>query len=211
MINLNPEVGSPLERIAAFMLANLLWVVFSVPIITLPAATAGLFAVFAPWVRGKHSELFATFFSAMRRFWFKSSLIVIIDVALVALVLFNLRVLDLMGTGNPMTFVVSAVTLFVGLVVLLTNLYLWPLLVMFDLRLPRLFNISVRLAFGHSLWSLFVLGIAALPVAISLILPQLFLMFFTFAATASLVLWGTWRIIEQYTTPEELAELDKSG
>ena len=62
------------------VLANLLWSVFAVLIVTLPAATAGLFAVLAPLVRGQDAEIFATFFGTMRRQWLKSTLIMAADV-----------------------------------------------------------------------------------------------------------------------------------
>ena len=69
MPSLNPAPGSLVDKITTVVLANLLWFIFAVLIVTLPAATAGLFAVLVPLVRGRDVEIFATFFGTMRRQW----------------------------------------------------------------------------------------------------------------------------------------------
>ncbi|HEX2907050.1 MAG TPA: YesL family protein, partial [Phototrophicaceae bacterium] len=58
-----------LDKWSMFILANLLWALLSIPLITFPAATAGLFATMSRWVRGKPPELFQEFFGGMRRYW----------------------------------------------------------------------------------------------------------------------------------------------
>ncbi|MEO8393584.1 MAG: DUF624 domain-containing protein [Chloroflexota bacterium] len=51
-----------LDKAGTFVLANLFWVLLSIPIVTLPIATAGLFATMSFWVRGKSPEVFRNFF-----------------------------------------------------------------------------------------------------------------------------------------------------
>ena len=50
------EISGQLEKWASFMLANLLWALFSLPLVTLPAATAGLFAVMSRLVQQRQRE-----------------------------------------------------------------------------------------------------------------------------------------------------------
>jgi uncharacterized membrane protein YesL len=70
------------EKPASFVLGNLLWLLLSVPLITIGAVTAGLFTMFTAWVRGKHAELFTSLLDGMRDHWRKATLLFLLDVAL---------------------------------------------------------------------------------------------------------------------------------
>lgn len=207
--SLIPEPGSLFDRIMTFVLANLLWFVFAALIVTLPAATAGLFAVLAPLVRGRDAEIFTTFFGAMRRQWFKSTVILVVDVALGIGIFLNARAVDQMNPPALIFWLFFSVYIFLGVGGLMTNLYLWPLLVLFDLPLRRLAAVSFRLALGHALWSLFVLGLALLPLVLVLVAPPVISAVAVFSTTVLIINWGAWRIIEKYATPEELAGLNR--
>jgi uncharacterized membrane protein YesL len=209
MPSLIPEPGSLFDRIMTFVLANLLWCVFAVLIITLPAATAGLFAVLAPLARGRDAEIFATFFGTMRRQWFKSTVIFVADVVIGVVITINFRALNLMDPPGPMFWLFRSVYIFLVIATLMANLYLWPLLVLFDLHLRHLVSVSLRLAFAHALWSLFTLGLALLPLVLVVFAPLLLSVVAVFSTTVLIVNWGAWRIIEKYVTPEELAGLNQ--
>lgn len=210
MPSLMPEPGSLLDRILTVMLANVLWFVFAVLIITLPAATAGLFAVMAPLARNRDAEIFATFFGTMRRQWLKSTVIFLADVVIGALLVVNYQIMDALEAGRITLSLFRSVYVFVGLAALMVNLYLWPLLVLFDLRLRRLVSVSVRLAFGHPLWSLLSLGVTLLPFALAMALPVVFSVLIVISVVVLLANWFAWQVIKQYATSEELAELNQS-
>jgi uncharacterized membrane protein YesL len=209
MPNLTPAPGSLVDRIMTVLLANLMWFVFAVLIVTLPAATAGLFAVLAPLVRGRDAEFFATFFGTMRRQWLKSTVIVAADVLLGGLIAINLSVLNVMNPPGPVFWMLRSTYIFLGIAALLANLYAWPLLVLFDLRLRRLVTVSLKLAFTHMRWSLFTLGLALLPLSLALIVPLVFSVIVFSSTVVLIVNWGAWRVIEKYATPEEFAALDR--
>ncbi len=198
-----------LEKPATFVLANLLWLVVSIPIITLPAATAGLFAVFSPWVRGKPSEVFSDFFGAMRRHWLKSTLIGVLDAVVGGLTISNFFILRLMDLELLPFLLFQGVTLIVGLLLLVTNLYIWPLLVIFDLPLRRLLDTAFRLGLGHLPWSLVLLAGTVLLLALGLVvLPAMISLTVSFSGCALFINWGAWRIIRKYVPAEELAKLE---
>ena len=69
-----------LDKATTFILVNMLWMVLAALIITLPLATAGLFATLTPWVRGQTSEPFRDFFGAMRRYARQSIVIFLGDI-----------------------------------------------------------------------------------------------------------------------------------
>jgi uncharacterized membrane protein YesL len=209
MPSLMPEPGSPFDRIMTFVLANLLWFVFAVLIITLPAATAGLFAVLAPLVRGTDTEIFATFFGTMRRQWLKSTVVFGADVLIGAMIVINFSVLDLMKPPGPVFWFFRSIYIFLAIAALMVNLYLWPLLVLFDLHLRRLVKVSLGLAFTHPVWSLFTLGLALLPLVLAMFAPPLLSVMVVFSTTVLIINWGTWQIIKKYAAPEELAGLNQ--
>lgn len=203
-----PEPGSPLDRLATLIIANIMWVFLSLMILPLPAATAGLFSVTTPLARNKDREFFATFFSTMRRQWRKATVLALIDLALGGLVFINLQALATIPLPEAVVWFLRSLTMIVALVLLLTNLYAWPLLVMFDLPMQRLIKVSLLLTLAHPLQSLFTLVIGAAPIVAGLFLPA-WLMFVGFVSLSALAIsWGSWRVIRQRASADELAELD---
>jgi uncharacterized membrane protein YesL len=190
------------EKWASFVLANLLWVLFAIPLITLPAATAGAFAAISELARGKEPHFFETFFGTMRRLWRHATVVGLLNLLLGGLIVANLWIFGRMGTLDVMAFMARSVTLFVALALLLTNLYVWPLMVLSDMPLRELIEISYKLVFAHPLWSVGILAATAVPVVISLLLPRAALLLVTVSACIFIIHKGTWPIIRQHI-PEE--------
>ena len=201
-----------IDRISSFIFLNLLWVLFALPIVTLPAATAGLFAVITDWQRGIENEAVGRFFGAMRQHWRKSTLLGVANVAVFGLIVVNINILPRMILPQPFFFVLLGITLFVALLVAATNLYLWTLLVIFDLSIADLIEISVKLVFQHSLWSggLLAGSVLAFVAGITL-LPSGGVLLVTFAGCAWLVARGAWHIIGRYTAELDQLSLQRSN
>ena len=197
------ELAEHVDKWATFVLSNILWVIVCIPIVTIPAATAGLFAVMSALGRGKQPELFHDFFGAMRRLWLKATLIVLGDVVLGGLLLLNGTIFTQMDFGDPLAFLSRSATVFVAALLLLTNLYLWSLLVLVDLPLKGLIEASIRLGFAYPLWSLGLLVVVALPVGFSLLLPQGFFVLATVSGCALITTMGTWRVIRRHLPENE--------
>lgn len=201
--NPNAELFEWIEWASTFILANLLWVMLALPVITLPMATAGLFATMAPWSRGKPSEVFREFFRALRQYWLKASVIGLIDGLIGAWVVLNFSIFRLMDS-QPLMILSQIVTLFVTMMALMANLYIWPLLVTFDLPLRNLLMTSVKLVFVHPLWSLGLLVLVAGLFIISLFFPAAVLLLASFSAAALLINRGAWRVMRRYVPEDEL-------
>lgn len=195
------------EQWANFVLANLLWSLCAIPVITIPAATAGLFAVMSGQMRGKPSSLFEEFFGTMRRLWLKATAIAVLDLLVAGLLAANLLIFRLMNTLDLMGFLARSVTLFVGLALLLTNLYVWSLMVISNMPIRQLIETSYKLMFAHPLWSCGVLIAAAIPVAISLLLPRAVFLLVTVSACALIISRGTWPIIQRHLSQDALTYL----
>jgi uncharacterized membrane protein YesL len=206
------ELAEHAEKWATFIMANILWAILSIPLVTLPAATAGLFAYMSGRARGHQPDLFPAFMGAMRQHWRKATAIVGLDVLVGGLVVLNALIFPHMDiTRDPMAFLARSVTMFVGLALLLINLYAWPLLVLLDkLNLRQIIESSASLVFAHPLWSIGLLIVVALPVLISLFLPQGIFVVATASVCALLTCTGAWRVILQHLEPEQLQALQKT-
>lgn len=202
------DLFDQINKWSTFVLANLLWAVLSIPLITLPAATAGLFNIMSLWVRGKSPNLFMDFLDGMRRCWRTSTLVALLDVLIGGLLVLNFSIFPVMDMHNPLAFLSRSVSLFVGLTLALVNLYAWPLLVLFDLPLPRLLAVSLKMGAEHLLISVGLLLLVLLPVVVSLWLPAAALLFVTFSCSIFIWNWGAWRVIRRYVADEDRLKLE---
>ena len=200
-------MGEQAEKWASFVLANLLWVLFVIPVVTIPAATAGVFAVMSEQIRGKPPQPFQRFFGAMRRLWLKATVVALVDLLVGGLIAVNLSILGQMQAFDVMRILASSATLFVGLALLLTNLYLWSLMVISDMPLRQLIEMSYKLMFAHPLRSGGVLIAAAVPVIISLLLPRAFFLLVTVSTCVFVINRGTWPIIREHIPETTLTYL----
>jgi uncharacterized membrane protein YesL len=191
------------EKWANFVLANLLWAFFLVPIVTIPAATAGLFSVMGKRVRNKPSVIFTEFFGAMRRLWLKATIIGVIDIVLGGLLVLNIWIFRQMGE-DIMAMLARSVTAFVGMVLVLTNLYVWPLLVSTELPLRELIATAIKLMATHPIRSITVFIAGLSPIAVSLLLPRGVYLFVTASACAMLITMGIWPIIQEHVSEDVL-------
>jgi uncharacterized membrane protein YesL len=205
--NRHRQSSEVIDRITSFILVNMLWMVLSVPVITMPLATAGLFATITPWVRGGTSEPFRAFFGAMRQYALKSIAIFLCDIVIAMIVLANLQILSQMASLSIPALLSLNVTIFIAASAILTNLYIWPLLVTVDVPLPRLIKVAAKVALLHPLWSAFVALLAMVPLLVSLVLPRFVALISTFSTCALLASWGAWRVLEKYVDGEQLKGL----
>ena len=197
-----------LDLVSTFALTNLFWIVVSIPLITMPLATVGLFQVMSKWVRGKQPEFFQDFFGAIRQHWASAFMIGLIDVVGGGIVWVNLRILAMMDGANAIAIVSRSTTVLAGLVLLLANLYMWSLLVVAELPLRRIVKMSFQLVLAHPLWSSRVLLAAIIPFLVSLVLPTIVMLFGTVSLSAWIINRGTWHIIRRYLPEDELDNLE---
>jgi uncharacterized membrane protein YesL len=183
------------DKVTSFILVNILWMIFAMLLVTLPMATAGLFATLTPWVRGQPSEPFRDFFGAMRRYAVPSTLIVLGDAALGLLVWANLHIIGQMDGLTVPALASFNVTLFVALAAIATNLYLWPLLVTAEAPLPQLVRLAAALALHHPGWSFLSVMLTLAPLSALVLLPGFLILFGLFSLCALLASWCAWRVI----------------
>ncbi|MBA3450158.1 MAG: YesL family protein [Chloroflexia bacterium] len=182
------------RRLGLLVLANVLWLLLSLPIVTWPAATAGLFTLArrvvaeelddAPW-----NSRISDFWDGFRTHWRRSSLLTVIDLAglgviAVALVFYG------RSAAEPIRWLAGPIAL-IGLVWLAAQLYVFPLLLERTANRPwEIMREALLMTLGYPLSSLSLLLtslIIAVP-AIVLAGPVLFVLFSAMAMVQTVAL-----------------------
>jgi uncharacterized membrane protein YesL len=195
--NERAELAEHVESYAGFVLANLLWALASLPLVTLPAATAGLFAVMLARVRGEPGSTIHTFIEGMQQHWRRATTLILLNLLGGGLVALNAVIFPMMDLStDPLAFVARSVTLFAALALVVMNVYAWPLLVLFEsMSLKTVLASSARLALTHPLMSLGLAVTAVVIVGVSLLLPRGVFALATASGVALVVSFGAWRVI----------------
>jgi uncharacterized membrane protein YesL len=200
------DLRQHIDAYSGFVMANLLWALIALPVVTLPLATLGLMAVMSARVRGRMgNNLFAVFFHAIRTRWRPAMIIGLIDFAAGALIALNTYSL-LQMPQNPLRLISGAVTVFGALTVLSANIYAWSILALDNIPARRVIEMSLRFAFAYPLQTFAMLAASAAVIGVSLLLPRGVLVLATASGVAYIVAWGSWRVIQQHLTAEEWEE-----
>ncbi len=190
------------------VMANILWAVLTVLVITFPVALVGLLGVMFRWATNRSPETFTVFFGTIRRTWHKAYLAAILDILAGGFVLLNLRIFVLMGTNDILVYVSRGVTFSVAILLVLVNVYLWTLIAVWDAPFRRLLKLSIQLVFAQPLWTIgIVIGCGAVVIA-SIILPIAVVMVASGAVMGYIVSRGTWIVVTKYVLPSEVPLID---
>src|SRR5215218_3289950 len=171
------------RHLGMLVVANILWLLLSVPIVTWPAATAGLFYLVRRVVQEEldvplQEARLGDFWDGVRQYWLRSSLLTAIDLAgtgliAVALVFYG------GSTAEPLRWLVGPLGL-IGLAWVTAQLYVYPLLLeRIGSRPWEIMREALLMALGYPLpsLSLLVTVIVLTIAAIALAGPVLFAFF----------------------------------
>jgi uncharacterized membrane protein YesL len=190
------------------IVANMAWVVLSLPFVTLPLATIGLFGVIFRWTVGQNISFFSVFFGTIRRNWLKSYLVFAVDLVIGGLVFINFRVFQLMDMTTVLSFLSLSITIFVALQLVMVNVYIWPLLAVWDRPLKEVVKFAFQLVFVRPLWAIIIsVGVVASFVAAAF-LPALVFITVAGAFTSYIACRGAWFIVRHYIDPQDFAWIE---
>jgi uncharacterized membrane protein YesL len=157
------------DNLGRLIFYNLLWFVLSLPIVTLPAATAALFYVTNQMVTQKGLEV-KDFFRAFKRYFFKSLLLFLIVVA-VSFILyqdFRFFITDRMGK-NWLSFLGAGISFWMIVFWFLMQIYLIPFFVSRNSSVFQTLKYSALLVLVNPLRTFFVLLFILVIIVLSVI------------------------------------------
>jgi uncharacterized membrane protein YesL len=203
-----PRLWAFLESLSAVIAGGLLFWLFSIGIVTIPAALVGLYACVGGVIRPQPGTAVGRFWGSFRRSFLTALLLGLLDLVLAGILYVDIRFFWAMGT--PVWKALAVVMGSLGAVLLMINTFAWPLLAWYPQPVRQVLKRSFLLAAAHPL--LAVAGAAApvallallllLPRQLSGLLPALGPGLAT-AATGAI----TWQAMKRYArTEDELVE-----
>ena len=190
------------------IMANVLWVLLSIPVATIPLAVVGLLGVMFRWMDGYEPQVFSVFFSTIRRCWLRSYVVAGIDLAVGGLVFLNFLIFQLMDMTDMLAFLSRGTTLFVAILLLLGNIYALTLISVWDAPLKQILKFSIQLVFAQPLWTLAIAFCIIATVLFSLILPAAIFVTCTGAIVTYTACRGTWFVVRKYIPRQQFALID---
>lgn len=203
-------VMQKLAMVGNLVVLNLLWILCSLPVFTLGAATAAMHTVIFQYITDTEDAVFKPFFRAFGK-CFRQATVFWIPVLLVSLLLsWNLLYFAGLEGGGSNFFFALFLVLGAILVILLT--YAFPLMGRYESPLGHIIRNSYLLFIMEFKKSLFILVVELLPWAMLLLVPGLFLrlgiLWFFLGCTAT-AYWNDkviLKIFEKHQRKEEAEE-----
>lgn len=162
--------GNLLKCAVNLIILNLLWVLCSLPIITMGPATVALYTSISALSRGEE-RMTPTFFKGLRRN-FKQSLILWLITLFIGFMLYwSLYIVSFWENTRSLALIFLTIPCFIYLMILS---YAFPLLAEFETSLPKLLANSILLSIGHFPRSTLMVVINLLPILIMFLMPSWF-------------------------------------
>jgi uncharacterized membrane protein YesL len=192
------------------VLANLLWVALCLPVVTAPAATAGLFHLARQIARGKDVSL-RDFFEGFRARFFPALKVGLVDLAALLVLWVNIDFYSHMRGGAVIPgMVLAAAMVWVAAFFLLMHAHLYPLLVGGESSLRQLLRKSALLTLDNLA---FTIGIVfqALSLSVLCVVTGAGLVLLNASAVAVLLSTGHRELLRKYSAdPQKSPELPET-
>ena len=154
-----------LNRISDLIVLNVLWVICSIPIVTIGASTTAMFYTAMKMVDGNESYVSRNFFKSFRENFRQSTIIWLIMLLVGAFLLFDLYVsffVEIRVGGFLMNDILLPATFLATAIYLLVLMYVFPLQSKFVNKIKYTFKNALILSIRHLPFTLiFIAGLAA--------------------------------------------------
>lgn len=200
-------IFAALNKIGDIVLANLLFILCSIPLVTIGPSLTALYHCMLRTIKGNNNGTVKTFFRAFRQS-FRQSLIVWLGLMVAGLLLF-LDTRFLLQTGSDISKIFYYLSGIVLAFVVILALYIFPVIAAFENTLKNLLKNSVLFAFMHFPSTFAIAVISILPMYMTyqdLNLLPLYAccwFFFGFGLTAYINSFLFYRIFKPYLETEE--------
>lgn len=179
----NSKVQNVVETTAYFLILNVLWFFLALPLITLFPATAALFGSMRDFNQKKEVGVFQSFFSHFKTH-FKQSLIYGVIWSIITIAFFA-NVLIMNESPSAMDGMILIMLTMLGIILSFISVYLFPVLVHFQLPFKETLKKSLLLSFKNSPTALLCILLFLAMVALVLYIPASVV--FVFSGTAYLI------------------------
>lgn len=153
------------------ILANLLFIFCSIPLVTIGPSFTALYHCTLRIVKGNNPGVFKTFFRSFREN-FRQSVIVWLCTMFLCYILYN-NIVFLRQTENSISSLLFCLNVALLIIIIFISLYIYPVIAAFHGNLKLLLKNAVLFAYSHFLRTLIMLFIWGLPLLITYLDEQL--------------------------------------
>ncbi len=190
VFNFEGPVFSFLSRLADLFWLNLLFVICSIPVITIGASSTALYYVTLKMAKDEEGYITRSFFKSFKENFIQATVIWLIFLFVMIVMFLDLRIAN--GGNTAQIFNSSAISNVVivavgvmAIVVMMTLLYVFPILAQFDNTVKNTIKNSFLISVRHLPYTFVMLIVSAIPAVLVLFFPALmFLVLIMFSATA---------------------------
>ena len=151
----NGKIMEMLWKPIHIMFLNLLWVLFSLPIVTAGASTVALYTVLFKMKNGTEGKLFLDFWDAFRSNFRQATALWLIMVF--AAVVFTTDIFFFVNMGGFAGTFCAMLFLGLDVALLIMSLYVFPLQAVFDNKITTTLKSALYLSFRHLGWTIMLL------------------------------------------------------
>ena len=155
-----------LSKICDMICLNVLWVICSIPIVTIGASTTALYTVMLKMVRNEEGYIFRGFFKAFKENFKQSTIIWLIVAALGVVWWIDYRVSGLMGQGISDVF--RIIFLLLGFLLLSVIIYVFPLTARYENSISATFKNAIILTVAKLPYTFIMVAVLVIAVLASL-------------------------------------------
>lgn len=166
---LDGRIYVALQRFSDSVLLSVVWVIACLPVVTAGPATAAMFAVVRGWEEGRDVSAVPAFARYFRENLRQGLITGLAGAAVAALLLADLVIAG--ALAPPIASTLGVLAAVAGIVVVATSVYLFPLMVTYDLPLRRLVPSALMFAIGKPATTLAGLVVVAAACAVTYVFP----------------------------------------
>lgn len=149
LFNAENWIWQPFGLVADFLILSCLWLIFSIPMVTVGAASAAMYDCCARCIKDGDRALFSRFFRTFRRELLKSIPSTFLWAAILGLLFFLIRSFTGSAAGTDINLVLAYAMVVFLAVAVGTASWVFPLLSRFTFDFASLNMTAIRLALAH--------------------------------------------------------------
>ena len=171
--NLDSKFNQSLNALTDLLLLNLMWLLTSLPILTIGASTTALYAVLGRIDRGDGGGIILNYFRYWKREWKLSTVFWLIQIAFTVLLLYNF--LSMYNAENPLAQLIGWLSCIAMLILEAIFTLIYPMIARYQNRFGEYLQNAAILFRTNMLRCILQLMLLALPFVMALYLEELFL------------------------------------
>ena len=184
LFDCNNKFFSTMTKVADGIILGILWLVCSIPLITIGASSAAFYYAYTKCIRQERGYVLEAFFHGFKTSFKQATVGWLVLIVIAAIELFDCFVLITMGGSSPISGVLLAVVILILIGITLMALCFFPYIARYENTLKESLKNCLLILFSNFVWAvlLFLILCAAVLAAVcfpilSIIMPAAYMFF----------------------------------